>query len=125
MIKVTFDGQEEPVDINDDEKLIENCRRLAEDDMKQVPLEESRKVLEEVLTLLHVWHVKNGATITIAAVAGFPGIGMIAALDAHNFIGTHLLRKPPMELPEAQKTGDEDEPEAEPAANDQAEGEDS
>lgn len=124
MIKVTFEGQEEAVDINDDEKLVENCRKLAESDLSHVPLHESRDVLEQVLTLLHVWHVKNGATITIAAVAGFPGIGMIAALDAHNFIGTHLLRKPPMELPEAQKPAD-DEPEAEPAANDQVEGDDS
>lgn len=118
-MKVMFEGREEPVDLNDDAALLEACQELAKADIKQVPLHETRKALHEVLTALHIWHVKNGAQIVLAKAFGFEGVGLQSCLEAHNFVGTTLLRKPPLELPEP-----EPEPDYEPQANDQVEGDD-
>lgn len=118
-MKVMFEGREEPVDLNDDAALLEACQELAKADIKRVPLHETRKTLHEVLTALHIWHIKNGAQIVLANAIGFQGVGMQACLESHNFVGTTLLRKPPLEVESPIVTDD-----YEPGANDQLEGED-
>lgn len=118
-MKVMFEGREEPVDLNDDAALLEACQELAKADIKQVPLHETRKTLHEVLTALHLWHVKNGAQIVLANAIGFQGVGLQSCLESHNFVGTTLLRKPPLEVESPITTDD-----YKPSANDQLEGDD-
>lgn len=123
MIKVQFAHLEDPVDVNDDEKLVDACRALAVEDIKRVPLEESRQCLEDVITTLHAWHLKNGAQIHLAHIVRAPGIAMGSVIDSHDFIGRTLLNKGSItneltQWPEFE-TGDK-----EPGENDHLEGED-
>lgn len=124
MIKVQFGHLEEPVDVNDDDKLVEACRVLAAEDITRVPLEETRKCLEDVLTTLHAWHLKNGAQIHLAHLVGAPGLAMNACIDSHDFIGHALLNKGSIADEFTASWADGEEDVREPGANDAIEGED-
>lgn len=99
MIKVKFEGRDEPVDLLDEEGMAEACAGLADADMLRISPDQHTAVLKTVLAGLHYWHVKNGAMLHIAQHMGSAGVHLDELVPAHNWLGSHLLNKEPIPWP--------------------------
>lgn len=118
MISVTFPGLGiEPVNIEDNERLLEACGKLADQDLEHIPIEDSRVALHSFLQTLHAWYVRNGCTLQLAHLSGLPFVPLEDALGSHNFVGMTVLGRAAMQLPELPA---QEEPPAGP--NDHVEG---